>query len=187
MDVQINSVFDPYAYVIENDVGKRINKSYFSKYGSLANMTSFDLVLTFRLKSKVTDDTKKQKEAKEELNIDGDQFVDFNAPWTLNISYRYNYKKPYQTETVTNTLNFSGDVRITPKWKVGFRSGYDIELKEFNYTSLDIYRDLHCWELSFNIVPFGTRKSYTVDLRVKAPVLSDLKLSRKRNWYDFDN
>ncbi|MBL4653555.1 MAG: LPS-assembly protein LptD [Flavobacteriales bacterium] len=187
MDVQINSVFDPYAYVIENETGTRINKSYFSEYGGLANMTSFDLVLTFRLKSKVTDDTKKQKEAKEELNIDGDQFVDFNAPWTLNVSYRYNYKKPYQTETITNTLNFSGDVRITTKWKVGFRSGYDIELKKFNYTSLDIYRDLHCWELSFNIVPFGTRKSYTVDLRVKAPVLSDLKLSRKRNWYDFDN
>ena len=71
--------------------------------------------------------------------------------------------------------------------ELGFRSGYDVESKKFNYTALDIYRDLHCWELSFNIVPFGTRKSYSIDLRVKAPVLSDLKLSRKRNWYDFDN
>jgi lipopolysaccharide assembly outer membrane protein LptD (OstA) len=188
MDIQVNSVFDPYAYVISDaGVGKRINKSYWEQFGSPANMTSLDLVVSFRLKSKVTDDNSEQKKTKEELNIDGDNFVDFNAPWTLNMSYRYNYSKPYVEEKITNTINFNGDVRITPKWKVGFRSGYDIESKQFNYTSLDIYRDLHCWELSFNIVPFGTRKSYSVDLRVKAPVLSDLKLSRKRNWYDFDN
>ena len=187
MDVQINSVFDPYAYVINNGNGTRINKSYWENFGEPVNLTSFDLVVSFRLKSKLTDDNSKQKETKEQLNIDGDNFVDFNVPWTLNISYRYNYSKPFIKETITNTLNFNGDVRLTEKWKVGFRSGYDVELRKFNYTSLDIYRDLHCWELSFNIVPFGTRKSYSIDLKVKAPVLSDLKLSRKRNWYDFDN
>ena len=187
MDVQINSVFDPYAFTMNNGNGTRINKSYWENFGEPVNLTNFDLVVSFRLKSKITDDNSKQKETKEQLSIDGDNFVDFNAPWTLNLSYRYNYSKPFITETITNTLNFNGDVRLTAKWKVGFRSGYDVESKKFNYTSLDIYRDLHCWELSFNIVPFGTRKSYSIDLRVKAPVLSDLKLSRKRNWYDFDN
>jgi len=187
MDVQINSVFDPYAFTMNNGNGTRINKSYWENFGEPVNLTNFDLVVSFRLKSKITDDNSKQKETKEQLSIDGDTFVDFNAPWTLNVSYRYNYSKPFIAETITNTLNFNGDVRLTKKWKVGFRSGYDVESKKFNYTSLDIYRDLHCWELSFNIVPFGTRKSYSIDLRVKAPVLSDLKLSRKRNWYDFDN
>ncbi|MDA9563649.1 putative LPS assembly protein LptD [Flavobacteriales bacterium] len=186
MDVQLNSVFDPYAFVMEGTNGRRINASYWQEFGAPANLTELDLVVSFRLKSKTTKDTKEQKELKEELNIDGANFVDFNAPWALNVSYRYNYKKPFDDETITNTINFNGDISLTPKWKVGFSSGYDIEARKVNITTLDIYRDLHCWELSFNVVPFGTRKRYTVDLRVKAPVLSDLKLSRKRNWYDYD-
>ncbi len=86
---------------------------------------------------------------------------------------------------VIQTLSFSGDVNLSSKWKVGFRSGYDFEQKDFSYTSIDIYRDLHCWEIVFNWIPMGFRKSYNITIRVKSPVLQDLKLTKKKDFRDY--
>ncbi|HIA37209.1 MAG TPA: hypothetical protein EYN89_10900 [Flavobacteriales bacterium] len=59
-----------------------------------------------------------------------------------------------------------------------------MENKDFTYTSIDIYRDLHCWEMNFNYIPFGLRQSYNFEIKVKSSILQDLKLTRKREWYD---
>jgi hypothetical protein len=75
-------------------------------------------------------------------------------------------------------------VNVTKKWKVGFHSGFDFVAKNFTYTTFDIYRDLHCWEMRLNWVPFGPHKMYMITLAVKASTLQDLKLMRKRDWYD---
>ena len=106
-------------------------------------------------------------------------FIDFNVPWSLRVNYNIRYAKPYYQSTVIQTLNFSGDVSLTPKWKIGFNSGYDFELKDLSYTSIDIYRDLHCWEMSFHWVPLGPRQSYLFTIRVKSALLQDLKLTRR--------
>ena len=37
-----------------------------------------------------------------------------------------------------------------------------------------------------NWIPIGYHKSYTITIRVKASVLKDLKLERKRDWIDTD-
>jgi hypothetical protein len=58
--------------------------------------------------------------------------------------------------------------------------------KKLTYTSVNFYKDLHCWELLFNLIPIGYHKSYTLTIRVKATVLQDLKLERKRDWIDTD-
>ena len=105
-------------------------------------------------------------------------------PWSINFNYNFNYSKPQFESTITNTVSASGDVNITRKWKMGFNTGYDLKSKKLTYTTLDIYRDLHCWELKFNVIPFGDRKSYSLDIRVKSAVLQDLKLTRKRSWFD---
>jgi hypothetical protein len=52
-------------------------------------------------------------------------------------------------------------------------------------TSINVYRDLHCWEMRFNWVPFGFRQSFSIDINVKASVLKDLKLSRRKGWQDY--
>lgn len=119
------------------------------------------------------------------INSNPNAYVDFNIPWSLNLSYNLIWTKPLLTPTLSQNLRVSGDINVTPKWKVGFDSNYDIVQKEFGYTSLNLYRDLHCWELQFNWVPFGIRQSYNVTLNVKSAVLQDLKLTRKRDWYDF--
>ncbi len=89
------------------------------------------------------------------------------------------------TITTTQTFNMSGDVSLTPNWKIQMSTGYDFQLKEFTFTSVDIYRNLHCWEMSFRWIPFGARRSYIFNVNVKASVLQDLKLSRKRDWNEY--
>ena len=111
--------------------------------------------------------------------------MNFNIPWNLKIDYTLRYSKPTFEKNITKSLNFSGEVKLTKKWKFGFRSGYDFEEKNLTYTTIDIYRDLHCWEMLFKWIPFGFHKSYSFTIRVKASTLKDLKWEKKKNWYDY--
>ncbi|MEZ5014683.1 MAG: hypothetical protein R2794_10370 [Chitinophagales bacterium] len=87
--------------------------------------------------------------------------------------------------TTTQTMNFSGNIALTPTWQIFLSSGYDFQLQEFTYTSIDIHRDLHCWDMSFKWIPFGARQSYIFTLNAKAGVLQDLKLTRKKDWSEY--
>ena len=121
---------------------------------------------------------------------------DFNNPWSITLNYTFAYatsdnfyyylgvSQDKYTNNIIQTFNISGDINITKKWKVGFTSGYDFTQKDLSYTSLDIYRDLHCWEMRFNWIPFGTRKGWSFTINVKAAVLQDLKLNMKRDFRD---
>jgi hypothetical protein len=111
--------------------------------------------------------------------------VAWDIPWSLNISYNLNYSRQLlNPPAVVQSVNFFGDVNLTTKWKLGASSGYDFISKQLTFTNINIYRDLHCWEMRFNWIPFGIRQSYSVDINVKASVLQDLKLSRRRSWFD---
>jgi lipopolysaccharide assembly outer membrane protein LptD (OstA) len=117
------------------------------------------------------------------LNSDPSAYVDFNVPWNLSLNYSFNYSNNYTSTFVTNTVMISGDVNITPKWKVQYSSNYDIRAGRLSSaTSFGIYRDLHCWDLSMQWLPFGYYKSYNVTLRVKAAVLQDLKLTKRSDY-----
>lgn len=120
------------------------------------------------------------------INANRERYVDFNVPWTISFSYSLNYtKQGFNKPVVSQTLSFSGDLKITDKWKVSYNSGYDFVNKGIiNTTSFNIHRDLHCWEMLVSWTPFGIWQSYSFDLRVKSSILQDLKLSRRRSWYD---
>lgn len=191
LGVNFSTSLDPYAAI--NNV--RVNKSEWSesKNKRLVRVSGANMALNLALRPKDKSVVKKnltpdEEEVLKKKNANPDLFVDFNLPYTLNVSYNLNYN-PAAAGTefspkVTQTLNFSGDLRISAKTKLGFSSGYDFINKEIAFTSLDIYRDLHCWELSANWIPFGFRKSYNINIRVKASVLQDLKLQRRRSWQD---
>lgn len=117
------------------------------------------------------------------LNSDPSAYVDFNVPWNLSLNYSFNYSNNYTSTFVTNTVMISGDVNITPKWKVQYSSNYDIRAGRLSSaTSFGIYRDLHCWDLSMQWLPFGYYKSYNVTLRVKSAILQDLKLTKRSDY-----
>ena len=69
-------------------------------------------------------------------------------------------------------------------WETGCPENFTIKNKDFTFTSLDLYRDLHCWEMMVNWIPFGNRKSYNFIIRVKSDILQDLKIEKKKNIFD---
>jgi len=123
-----------------------------------------------------------QAQALAMINSDPGAYVDFNVPWNLSFNYNFSYNNNYTSTSVANTLMLSGDVNLTQKWKIQYNTNYDFRAMKLAVSSFSIYRDLHCWDLSVQWVPFGLYKSYNVTLKVKAAVLQDLKLS-KRNDY----
>jgi len=109
--------------------------------------------------------------------------VDFKIPWNISMNYNFSYANQYTSTSVANTLMLSGDVNLTQKWKVQYTTNYDIRARQLgSATSFSIYRDLHCWDLSVQWLPFGYYKSYNVTLRVKSTILQDLKLSKKSDY-----
>jgi len=75
-------------------------------------------------------------------------------------------------------------VKLTTKWKVSYRTGWDFQKEELAYTSITITRDLHCWEMSLNWIPFGYYQSYYFRLNVKASMLQDLKYEDRKSWLE---
>lgn len=107
----------------------------------------------------------------------------YNAkiPWTLNIAYSALYSNTGLDAGIrTHSMMFGGNLELSPKWEVGFSTGYDIVNGGFTFTRLNFSRDLDSWNLNFNWVPFGTNQSYTFFIGVKAPVLRDLKYDQNR-------
>lgn len=186
-NITFNGRLDPYAI---NEKGTRINESVYSNKGELARFTNGSISLQMQFKGgdqkKKTSDKASQDEL-DEINRNIDNYIDFSVPWAFGVSYVINYNKPAYIATINQTLNFNGELKITDKWKVDFTSGYDFQQKDITYTNVNIYRDLHCWEMSFNWIPLGFQKSYSVTINVKASVLQDLKLNRRRNYYDLIN
>ncbi len=105
-------------------------------------------------------------------NVGG--YADFAIPWSLNLDFTFGISRPYAILTRSAILNSSFDFNLTPKWKVQGRSGYDFGAMEVVTTSLSIFRDLGCWEMSFNWIPFGRYQSYGFDLHVKSGKLADI-------------
>ena len=117
------------------------------------------------------------------LNGDPGAYIDFNIPWNINLSYNFSYNNQVVSTSIANTLMVNGDLSITKKWKIQYNTNFDFRaLKVSSATSFAIYRDLHCWDLSVQWLPFGFYKSYNVTLRVKATILQDLKLSKRSDY-----
>ncbi len=115
--------------------------------------------------------------------VNGD-YVDFDVPWNMRFDYSFSYSKQSLEPRTTQTLSFSGDVSLSPKWKIGFRSGYDFKGKKPTTSSLNFFRDLHCWEMSLSVVPLGYLRSFSFKINVKSGTLRDLKLSRRQSHLD---
>ena len=119
-------------------------------------------------------------------------YIDWSTPWSVTLSYnlRHSSNLTYAafmgiaTNQVVQTLNISGDISFSPKWKVSFSTGWDFTNHGLSYTSLNIYRDLHCWEMRFNWIPIGSYKSWNFTINVKAQALQDLKLTKKKDFRD---
>jgi lipopolysaccharide assembly outer membrane protein LptD (OstA) len=114
----------------------------------------------------------------------GMDYVDFSVPWNVRFSYNLSYSKPALQSSLVQTLSFSGSVNLTPKWKIGFSSGYDFKNRKLTTTSLNFYRDLHCWEMRLTVIPIGYYKSFSFTINVKSSLLHDLKFTKRDHYLD---
>jgi hypothetical protein len=185
VNINFSGSFDPY---ISDSTGRKLNRSEWSENKRIGRLTNANASVNFNLaggKSSQRTSTKGTEEELLEVNRNIQDYVDYNVPFNLSVGYSINYfKSGFQEAQLNQTLNMNGDVSISPKWKVTFNSGWDFVLKDLSYTSLGIFRDLHCWEMRFNWVPFGFQQNYFFQINVKSSVLQDLKLTKKNDIYD---
>ncbi|PKP35188.1 MAG: hypothetical protein CVU00_03520 [Bacteroidetes bacterium HGW-Bacteroidetes-17] len=208
LDLNYGSSWD--LYTVDSS-GNRINTFEWKANKKLLRPinSSWRFGLTFKLKSKmkgsgaaganegegeISERTSKTASEAELRNINDhpEQYIDWTIPWELNINYNFNYSNTNKYRNferdkeskIVQTLGISGNVSVTPKWKVEYRADYDFENKKISLIDLRILRDLHCWSMSFNWIPLGNYKSWSFSLNVKASVLQDLKLDKKKDFRD---
>jgi len=156
--------------------------------------SAWDLGLSYSLssdkvKGKKTSDKGTEGERQDVIDY-YEYYVDFDIPWSFSINYNFRYSKSYSSsalkriDKLTQTLSFNGQLNITPKWKVSLTSGWDFVSNQLSYTSIDVYRDLHCWEMRFGWIPKGAQQSWNFSINVKASLLQDMKLNKKRDFRD---
>ncbi len=205
INVNLSASLDPYNYVRTTDEEGRISErrvdSYAWKGGSLGRITNATLALNTNLNPdmrKKESSTREKvgqsdlpEEDKQHILANPNAYVDFEIPWSLNIGYNLNYRRPItrgeariRPAEVIQTVQITGDLSISEKWKITYNTGYHFESKEFTQTNFGISRDLHCWTMNFNWVPFRRFQSYNFTSAVKASVLRDLKLERRRPFLD---
>jgi hypothetical protein len=108
------------------------------------------------------------------------EYYKTKLPWDLRFAYSMTYSNNRRQNEITNSsLMFSGNIELSPKWKVGASSGYDFKNKGFTYTQLRFERDLDSWRLNFNWVPFSSRASWYFFIGIKSGLLSDIKWEKR--------
>ena len=110
--------------------------------------------------------------------------ADFTIPWDVTLNYNYSLNKlnPSQ-DIISSNLSSSINFNLTPKWKISFSGSYDFDRQQFAAPQIRISRDLHCWIMNFTWNPVGTYRGYTLEIRVKAPQLQDLKITKRDQFY----
>ena len=112
-------------------------------------------------------------------------------PWNMRLDYNVNLRRNWapelgrDTSAVTHAVSARGGFSVEQKFKVDVTSGYDLARREFTPTNLNFYLDLHCWEFTFNWIPFGVRRSFSLRLNVKSALLRDLKLEARGSQGQF--
>ncbi len=168
-------------YTFQDGKFPRLTSFSFSMSGSL-NSTTFQPHQPVQPGGTLQTINPQQAQRLALINSDPSAYIDFNVPWNLSFNYSFSYNNNVINTNTTNTIMLSGDVQLTKGWKVQYNTNYDIRAGRLAVTSFAIYRDLHCWDLNFQWVPFGIYKSYNVTLKVRAAVLQDLKLSKRSDY-----
>lgn len=133
---------------------------------------------------------KKKNAGKAETDEDG--YMKFSMPWSLTVGYgismrentsgRFNKKTMRYPYMFTQTLNFSGNIRISDGWNISFSSGYDFENHDISMTTASLSRDLHCFNMSCSVV-LAPYTSYNFSFRCNAATLTDALKYDKRSGY----
>ena len=202
MGVSANGIFSLYGL---SPTGSPVGTSSFAQNGKLMRLTNFSVSLDFDLGQLIRGGKDKESQGTGQVNppqrqadgttqqgnpdpneglFDEYGYYIFDVPWSMRVSYNFNYSKPNLVSNINQTLSVNGNVNLTKRMGVTYVSGYDFAQKEITMTQIGITRDLHCWTMAFNWIPNGTMKGWNFTIRVKAAMLSDLKYQRRKDFHD---
>ncbi|MCU0454576.1 MAG: hypothetical protein MUE68_13055 [Bacteroidetes bacterium] len=188
--------FDPVA-------GTRVDRFLLKEEGRFGDLTSVSLSLSTALRGEKKEPAKAtagvpQDVMEEQQRQEGPQpeatprrsfqtiydreDADFSIPWNITLSYTFSQNRPTpNTIFRTSSANASLSFNLTDQWQIGTSASYDFVNKEHFIPSVDVTRDLHCWTMRFTWYPMGTREGYRLELRVKAPQLQDIKVTKQNS------
>jgi len=201
INITANAQFDPYLY---DENGRRINKLVWTKTPvSLGRITSGGVSLQSRFSG--GEKNKKNNNAKINNNHSGmpldefqaesafinnnpNDYVDFTVPWDLDFSYSLRFSRffsagKFQSKT-NQDVNINGNINITPKWKIGLSGSYNLSLHDLGVVTVNLSRELHCWQMSIVMSPVGKYRYFTLNISPKSGLLRDIKVNRTRYFYD---
>ena len=135
----------------------------------------------------------KQKQSSGKAETDDDGYMKFSMPWSITFGYGITMRentdiKKFNTKTMrypykfTQTLNMSGNIRISEGWNISFSSGYDFENHSLSMTTASLQRDLHCFNMSCSVV-LAPYTSYNFTFRCNASTLTDALKYDKKSGY----
>ena len=188
-----SSTYNLYKFVRDTGsvvTGRRINKFLLNTDGRLGDMTGFTFSIGTRFsgeKKKTTagpilspGDSLARVQKKGYVGLYDQEAPDFSIPWNLDLNWNYNLQKenplyPTRGSGISASLGFN----LTDLWKITTTTSYDLINRVFTATQITVYRDLHCWELNFNWIPTGPYRNFHVEIRLKAPQLQDVKITKQ--------
>ena len=204
LNINLRATMDPYAL---NSNGTRINTFNINNGGSLFRLTGANLTSNYSIssdevgknKKKSNSSNRNRNEIESEESMFGKNIVDNESdteakeaveetkiyhtvmPWDIRLQYSLTYSNiRAENKISTNSLQLSGNIEFSPKWRVGISSGYDFKENGITYTQLRFERDLDSWRFSFNWIPFGDRATYYFYIGIKSSMLSDLKYDQRK-------
>lgn len=127
---------------------------------------------------------------------DEDGYCNAAVPWNLSFHYNmglgygnFNPEKMEYNYRLTHNLSFSGSIQPTKNWRISMNGSFDVEHGKFHSLTCSISRDLHCFQMSANVIPIGPYKSYSFSIAVNSSLLKDLKYNQsntnrdQQSWY----
>jgi hypothetical protein len=191
---------DPYDV---DTFGRRVNKLLW-KEGKIGRFTNGSLAISTSLKSKSKDGKTEEERIPSDETLTPDEqlqqlnyirsnpadFVDFNIPWNVQLSFSLNFYRQLSpnlrdyTTQINSNLNVNGDFSLTPKWKIGGSTYFDFKTMKLQTLTMFITREMHCWQLAINVTPVGLYRSFNITINPKSGLLRDLRINRSRFYYN---
>jgi hypothetical protein len=205
INITAGAVMDPYQY--DSSGFRKKEYAWQGDDFSLGHIVSGNVAISASFQSKEKDKSKEKEDAiardpnlptqsmdeqmlqLEYVRQNPAEFVDFNVPWSLSVSYSLNFSRQFRPDysgfktEIFSSLNMNGDFSLTPKWKVGMSGYYDFKTSTIQSITTFITREMHCWQLSINVTPVGLYRSFNITVNPKSGLLRDLKVNRTRYFY----
>lgn len=119
------------------------------------------------------------------------EFVDFNIPWSVNLSFSLTLDRRLKPDfsgfesNVTSSMSFNNSFNLTPKWNFSTNGFFDFNTRQLTIFTMSIAREMHCWQMSIGVTPIGPVQYFNITISPKSSILRDLRINRNRTFYNY--